>query len=310
MHGTEMSTNVEALEEVNGTEPSRAPAGFVLTSDDNEILRLVYEHRFLRRDHLSAITGRHPKRLHRRLLKLVSSKHLTTIRLPQQKHIYGIGRMAIPVLVGEGFTSVDFLEQRLRTSELKPLFLNHEMMIVDVHVALTLASSATRLTSWREGRELYDTVRVVDHKGSAELPIRPDAFFTLLDSRRPDGSNRAHYALEADRSTSTQTRFQDKIRAYWAYIEQARHEKKFGIKGFRILTVTLTDARARNLRALASALLPERGRKHFLFVALRRFLESTDPTGERLCYSSRTSDADLHPLIPAPNQLQKESGVV
>ena len=43
-----------------------------------------------------------------------------------------------------------------------------------------------------------------------------------LDSRRQDGANRANYMLEAD---TTHARFQEKIRAYWAHIEQGRHEK-------------------------------------------------------------------------------------
>lgn len=187
------------------------------------------------------------------------------------------------------------------------------MMIVDIHVrltTLTLEKHAVRLAAWREGRELHDSVVAVDQRGSSRLPVRPDAFFTLLDSRRPEGANRANFVLEADRSTSSQTRFQEKIRAYWAYIEQARHEQKFAIKGFRVLTVTLTDARAKNLSALARSVLPERGRKYFLFVPHSRFRGSTDPAGERLCYSPRTAAEEVHPLVPTPNELQKETVAV
>ena len=132
------------------------------------------------------------------------------------------------------------------------------MMLVDLHVILTLATheSTFRLMTWREGRELSDYVSIVNHSGIQKLPIRPDAFFTLEDSRRPEGSNRAHFFLEADRSTATQTRFKEKISAYWHYLEQGLHTRKFGIKNFRVLTVTLTDPRAKNLCDLAASLLP------------------------------------------------------
>jgi hypothetical protein len=182
------------------------------------------------------------------------------------------------------------------------------MMLVDIHVLLTLVleNHPVGLLHWREGTELYDSVVVMDKKGTSPLPVRPDAFFTLLDSRRAEGANRANFALEADRSTTTQGRFQEKIRAYWAYIEQGRHEKKFGVKGFRVLTVTLTEARARNLTAVAAAVLPERGRKYFLFVPLHTLSATTDPVSERLCFSPRTSADQRTALVPAPNELQKE----
>jgi hypothetical protein len=152
---------------------------FVLTAGDIEILRLVFDHRFLRRDHLSLLVGRHAKRLHRRLFKLATRSYLSTIRMPQQKHIYGIARAGVQTLVEQGIAPADLLDDRIRTHELTELFLRHEMMIADTHVLLTLASrqNAARLCTWREGTELYDTVMAVDHKGTERLPVRPDAFF-------------------------------------------------------------------------------------------------------------------------------------
>lgn len=291
-----------------------AIASFVLTEGDIAILRLIHEHRFLRREQIGKLTGRHAKRVHRRVLKLAQRGFLSTIRLPQQKHIYGVGQAAVSVLVEQGLCDTDVASQRVRTHELKELFLRHEMMIVDVHVALsqTVARENVQLISWKEGNGLYDSVVAIDNRGSNRLPVRPDAFFTLADPERPEGANRANFALEADRSTTTQTRFEEKIRAYWSYIEQGRHVQKYGVKGFRVLTVTVTDARARNLCALAASTLPERGRKYFLFVSLDRLLSERgaylrDPA----CYSARTAfSSELHALVPSQNQLQKELLVV
>ena len=116
-----------------------AGTGFVVVSGDIEIFKLIYEYRLLRREHLSALTQRSSKRLHRRLLKLTQNGYLTTIRLPQQKHIYGLGKTALPILVEQGIADEEILEQRLRAHELKEFFLKHEMMIVDIHAMLTLA---------------------------------------------------------------------------------------------------------------------------------------------------------------------------
>ena len=290
------------------------PQGFVLTDGDVAILRLIHEHRFLRREQISALCGRHQKRLHRRISKLATRRYISTIRLPQQKHIYGIGRAAIPVLTVHALCHPELLKQRRRTHELKELFLKHEMMIVDLHVAFSLASrnGGVALVGWSEGSELYDSVVAVDSKGSNRLPIRPDAFFSLEDFQRGEGANRMHFALEADRSTTTQPRFADKIRAYWHYIEQGLHTRKFGVKGFRILTVTLTDNRAKNLCALTASVVPEQARKYFLFVPVQRITTSNsslfrDPT----CYSARaTATSELRPLIPTPDGLQKEPAMV
>ena len=58
--------------------------GFVLTAGDIVILKLIYKYRLLRREHISTLTRRPPKRLHRRLFRLVDRGYAAAIRLPQQ----------------------------------------------------------------------------------------------------------------------------------------------------------------------------------------------------------------------------------
>jgi hypothetical protein len=290
------------------------PTGFVLTVDDITIFKLIYEYRLLRLEHLHVLTGRSEKRLHRRIFKLLGNGFLTVIKLPQQKHIYGLGRKALPVLVEQGSADADLLTQRLRTHELKELFLKHEMMIVDLHVILAIAvkgiGTQLRPVDWREGRGLNDWVTIITHHGAVRLPIRPDAFFTLEDSRRPAAANRAHFFLEADRSTETQSRFTEKILAYWHYLEQGLHAKKFGIKNFRVLTVTITHERAGGLCVLAASVLPEGARKYFLFISLKHFsLADPTPVFSEI-YLSPRSVGDRFPLVPAPVTSQTRLPVV
>ena len=283
----------------NGTKRS---GGFALAEGDLAVLKEVHEYRFLRRDHLSLLTGRDPKRLHRRLVKLLQHGYLLAIRLPQQKHIYSMGRAGLRVLVAEGVIAGNLADQRLRVSELKDLFLKHEMLIVDHHVLLTLAArkSHFRLVTWREGRGLFDSVTVLDSGGGKPLPVRPDAFFTIEDTRRDEGNNQFHFFLEIDRSTMPHTAFKEKIRAYWQYREQGLHARKHGIKSFKVLTVTLTLARARNLCEMAATMLPQGARKHFLFTGADNYsLHNPKGIFEEIYLSPRGGgDGIKYPLIP------------
>jgi len=241
--------------------------GFRLIPTDIEMLRAVYDYRFLHIDHLSALMNRSYKKVHGRLFKLVQNRFLARIELPFQKHIYVIGREGIDVLVEEGIAPREAIECRLRHHELKEMFLKHQLMLVDLHCSLELACRGTtlHLVTWREGKELWDTVVTWIDRKRVEVPVCPDAFFVLEDRARPDGRNRLSFFLEADRSTTTHKRFQQKLIAYRQYLVDGRHTEKFGIKTFRVVTFTLTEKRALGLSAAAREVLPPDARKHFLF---------------------------------------------
>jgi hypothetical protein len=290
----------EAEHDSNQTSAPRPP-GFVLSKWDLEILHFVWQHRFLRREQLAVLTGRSANKLHDRLLQMSNRGYLKTLKFPQQKHIYGIAKEGIRALVRQGIVATDVLDERLRSHELTQYYLEHEMLIVDVHIALTMASKEgpIRLVDWKQGKTNYDSVMVEGER----IPVSPDAFLTLEDGRRPAESNLAHFFLEADLSSENHRYFKNKIVGATHYYRQGLHEKKFGIKGFRVLTVALNQARARNLCALAQSLLPEGAfRKLFLFTSLENFsLEEPKTILEPICFSPR--DAELkacRPLLPAP----------
>ena len=60
-----------------------------------------------------------------------------------------------------------------------------------------------------------------------------------------------NFFLEADRGTMTLARFTLKLQAYAAYYETKKHEEKFKIRHFRVLTVTTSETRRSNLVAAA-----------------------------------------------------------
>jgi hypothetical protein len=275
--------------------------GFTLTENDIEILKQVYEHRLLQVDHLIALTERPHKQLHRRLLKLIERNYLARIVLPAQKHIYTLGRAAAPALVEQGIAPKELIDFRLRHHELKELFLKHTMMIVEIHATLELAArnSHIKLAAWKEGEEIYDSINVSEHGRQRRLPVRPDGFFTLQDTNRPPDRNRIHFMLEADRSTTTQTRFKDKIVAYWNYLQSGKQEQRYGIKHFRVVTVTLTDARAANLAQMAVEVTPPQLRKFFLFTSLKHFsIEHPTTILNDIFITPRESQSERVRLVP------------
>ncbi len=256
---------------------ARAP-GFQLTARDIDLIRTVYDYRFVHIDHLAALSNRSYKKVHGRLFKLTQHHFLSRIEFPFQKHIYVIGRTGIDVLVEQGIAPREMIEFRLRHQELKELFLKHQLLLVDLRCILELACRGTsiRLRRWREGKDLWDRVVTWQSRERVELPVCPDAFLSLEDGSRPEGRNRLNFFLEADRSTSTHKRFQQKLIAYRQYLEDGRHVTKYGIKTFRVITFTLTEKRALCLTAAAREVLPASAFKHFLFASVEG-LSIADP---------------------------------
>jgi hypothetical protein len=272
---------------------------FQLTEGDIEILKLAFDFRLLQIDHLIVLTQRHHKAIHRRLLKLIEHHYLTRLKLPWQKHLYLIGREAMPILVDRGSAPKELIEWRLRHHELKELFLKHMLMVVDVHTALALATAASdiRLLAWKQGSELYDRVTLREAGKHEQLPVRPDAFFRLENTRMPPEKNRISFFLEADRSTTTHERFLKKITAYWHYFQQGGHTRKYGIKTFRVVTVTLNKERAANLCKAAEQVIPKPARKFYLFTSFDRFsLTNAEPVLGNIFITPH--DGDVHRLMP------------
>lgn len=235
-----------------------------LRDTDHDILRYCHELRFCTIDHLAILTGRHRQALNLRLNQLIAEKYIYRYRFPNpnHKHIYSIGSQGYRHLAFNGAIRLEDIPARLRTAELKPLFLDHTLLVTDVHAALILASrnSPKRLVKWREGKALYESVTFFEEGNKKRLPVCPDAFFQIEENGK-----QLAYALEADRGTTTHRTFNDKINAYWRFLEQNRQVNAYGVTWFRVLTVTLTEQRAEGLAEQAVSTLPKKYAKYFRF---------------------------------------------
>lgn len=223
---------------------------FALQARDHAIVRLVGEYRLITSAEILAIVPGSAQGILRRLQKLYHAGYLE--RPPDQrqlgnvKMVYGLGNLGAQLIASEGRQlSVDSEQMRTLTG----FFLEHALMISRFHAALILAARQrgdVAVDLWQQDRELWDRVTTDDGE---TIPVCPDAYFVLRLLNEPDGKNRIHVFLEADRSTMTQKRFIAKMRGYWHYRASGKAEQKFGVRNFLVLTVTKTPERAANLLA-------------------------------------------------------------
>ena len=244
---------------------------FVVTGRDLDIMEIVEAHRLTTSAHIQALVDGSDQAILRRLQILYHAGYLDRIT-PQrmygtgsQKMIYAITNKGFRTLQAAGriagASKTDWNDKNRRIQELA---VQHTLLISRVRTVLAAACKThpdLKLLHWREGRALLDRVEVATEGSAREIPVAPDAYIAISDAK-----GRVNFFLEADRGTMTLNRFTLKLQAYAAYYQTQKHEDKFKIRHFRVLTVTTSEARRSNLVAAAEndATLRRLGRM-FLF---------------------------------------------
>lgn len=277
----------------------RQPEGYVqLTERDLAILRAVHRHRFLRSTHLVALFEG-GQGLLRRLADLYHHAYLDRPREQIEYYeragskpmVYALGNKGADVLAREGVPrgKVDWTA---KNHGIGSLFLEHTLLVADCLVGFEVACRAScqaesgrvRLLSAEELLESapaetqrkakpFQWTAPYRYRGEpVTLGIAPDAVFGLHYLDKPEGRNRAYFFLEADRATMPvvrkdlrQTSVFRKMLAYYATWKQETHTRLYGIRGFRVLTVTRSPERIRTLIEANRMLNDGQGLKMFLF---------------------------------------------
>lgn len=247
---------------------------FILQTRDHEIVRLVSEYRFITSEEIQALIPGSDQTILRRLQKLYHAGYLDRPRHQQQrgngKMVYALGQEGAHLLAklsGKEPARGDWTE---KNRQVRLQHLEHVLMVSRFRATLTLAARLNEkivLECWTQGQELRDEVLVEHADWTERIPVYPDAYFVLRVLDGPEGRNRVHVFLEADRGTMTTKRFFVKVRGYWHYWRSGKQEERFGMKNFLVLTVTLTPERAASLREVTGDLdAPKhRGLRMFLF---------------------------------------------
>jgi len=187
--------------------------------------------------------------------------------------VYALGNKGADVLAEYLSIDRDEINWTKKNLKIKAGFIEHTLMVSNFRATITLAlknRANANLLSWRPEfyRGMRDYVMITDIRGrKIRAAVVPDGFFCI---RLND--QKKHFFLEADRSTVPWNRFLRKMRAYWEYWKQGRHIQKLGIRAFRVLTVTKTEKRKENLRALSQRADTKRvGSRIFWFCSQQNF---------------------------------------
>lgn len=294
-----------------------------LTERDVAICRHVYRHRFLRSTHLAALLGGSQQMIVRRLQLLYHHgyldrpmEQLLSYHYEGSKPlVYGLGNKGADVLAHEAGIPRGKINWTAKNRAAGPIFLEHTLLTADVMVAfevacqkhggvrvidpeelLAQAPEATR----RRKNPLGWQVDVTDGGERYRLGVIPDKFFGLHYLDRPEGRNRAYFCLEADRATMPvmrtnlrQTSFYRKLLAYYETWQRGLHTEFYNIRNFRVLTVTSSAGRVKNLVEANRAATLGKGSKMFLF--------ADDP-------SLRTADPLTYPWLDGSHATQMLAG--
>ncbi len=279
------------------------PPAFRVTDDDMLMVRQLARYRFLRSTHLAALVGRSLDRTNDRLSRLFHAGYIDRPRAQLDYYptsgsapiVYALADGGARLLTERG-TKVANAEWSRKNREAGRPFIEHQLEIVDLQVALERAvrdrsdirfihSDELLATFPEQTRSMRNPLALqvsMSHNGSThDVGLIPDLVFGLMF---PDGSRRC-FMVEIDRGTMPvsrsdlrQTSVARKMHAYLNAYAGKQHERQFGWKSFRVLTVTTDDQRIRSIQETLRQLhiLNSPGPSLFFF-ATRDQLRASDP---------------------------------
>jgi DNA-binding Lrp family transcriptional regulator len=249
-----------------------------LTTRDGEILKCLQRHRFLRSDHIVALSDGSRQQVLRRLQRLFHHGYLERPRCQidyyqsgSRRIAYGLGNKGAAWLKRElslQFRQLDWKQK----SRVGRLFLEHALLVSDIMVAVELACRNRKDIQLLSEDDLQIVNRrepfqwKVDIGQRQKCGVIPDRVFGLEANGK-----QCWYFLEADRDTMPITRsnldrssFYRKLLAYEATWSQNLHRTRFGWQRFRVLTVTISSQRVQGIIEVCQGLA--HGHGLFLFL--------------------------------------------
>ena len=274
---------------------------FVFQPRDVEILKAIYEHRFLTRGLILPLFGveasEEDTNLDRRLRKLTASGYVRRLRRENRRSefVYALTAAGDEILTKHQMP-LPFADWSEKNRDVKTLFVEHTLMTARWYVAVLASvkelSSVTIEHYERESRPRgqYALLRNWHDRGGQLRKVNPDAFLILAG----DGVHPGAHFLEADRSTMDHNRMAEKFEYYAAMYREKRHPEFFGVPSFRVCVIAKSEQRASNLLNLlieGTDVRPEE-RKLFWFTTEETYRESPSNVMATIW---RSAD-DPHPL--------------
>jgi hypothetical protein len=226
----------------------------ILQERDKEILKAVYQYRFLSssqiKDMFFGCTTRANTRL--RILwenNLLERHYIRPLAFHgSDEAIHSIGKEGVDIvsdILGVDREMVARVRDRYKT--LKPLFIQHLLEINDFSInfiSLTEKHPELRMERWLNEQDAQDEYQTQEN--GKTIYFKPDGYGRYWHRDRLYS-----FFLELDRSTEDNGRFEDKVKSYLEYSQSGNYQRKFGVRFFRVLVVTTTPKRTENLKSIA-----------------------------------------------------------
>lgn len=251
-----------------------------LTDRDADILKALEKHRFLTTDHLMVLTRSSSKQgMNKRLRRLYDAKYLD--RPKAQMHamayaekrpmVYALGNVGAELLANRFQMRLPDIYWTEKNRLVKEKFVEHTLGVADILVAMEVACreagnmrmipredilAAAPEATRRKRHPFRWVTRIHWNNEWVDISIVPDAVFGLHYEDKPEGKNKAYFFVEIDRGTMpilrrdiSQSSFARKLHSYADTFERKLHTELFGIRNFRVLTLTTSQERIATMRA-------------------------------------------------------------
>jgi hypothetical protein len=262
-----------------------------VTARDLALLDHVRRHRFLSSAHLVALDGGNASNVLARLRKLFDQGHLerplaqlaTVPVIGNRPMLYGLTTSGARLLREQGHAINDGVDFTERTRRGGAIFIDHTLAVADFFVRLELGCRNTAGVEIISEAEILATAPA--HTRAAREPLRWVADQTIRGKREtwsviPDGIFGLRFAdgtgtfaaIEIDRGTipivrqrATHRSIKRKLMTYVQGWRAGRHLHQFGIENLRVLMVTSSAARMKNMLAAVDDITGGRGTGFLLF---------------------------------------------
>ncbi len=211
---------------------------------------------------------------------------------------YGILRKGVDLLKERKGHNITWYNS---SKDVTDAYLRHAQIVNNVWAAAQAACTKLNfiLENWYTEREIkanYDRVRITtSHGEKKEVAIVPDSVFSVIAYNM-----RFWFAIEADRGTEVGETWRNKIRAYNAWIDSGKFEKRYYDSRMRVITIVRTRySGVKRLANLKKVTEESGGAKRFWFTAFES-VDLTQPTSifEELIWQVATEEQGERLLKP------------
>lgn len=280
------------------------PPPMRITERDKQIVLAIYRFRILSAPQVEALLFPSSKPrgkrtvCQRRLQLLYHNRYL--YRLKDQRVIgegrpplvYALDSHGADLVANElGINRVD-VAWKPSHKQFSSQFLEHMLAVSSVRLVMATLNRNHQLVvrNWLDEASLKSAEmkgKVPFHyMGSRKITHYPDGYFCLQLTVE---KKNAHFFLEVDMGTMTNRRWQGKVRSYLHFRKTGMAKMHYGTENFRVLAVTKTEPRLRNLqRATKRA----EGGHHFWFTTLDSVNIWQPMTVLTACWADATGERD------------------